>query len=372
MSIQLKDNWDETLQRFDAWFHNKPTDRPLINAMVYSSRGESLFEYQPEEPYENVSERYLNPDKAFARLINHYRTMVPMAEGFPHFSMDFGAGSMALYLGCEPIFTPETVWFKPFLESYNKMPPFCYDPDNFWWKKHLETVLRQSELVKGTDIVVNIPDIIENLDILSAIRDPQTCCLDLYDYPEEVKQALDIITDSYQIYYDAMYGITKREDGSSAFTAFSIVGPGKTAKLQCDFAALMSPAHFNDLVLPTLVQQCSWLDNTMFHLDGPECFPHVDALMSIEKLGALQWTQGARNPGAGEECWFELYRKVRKAGKGLWLSFYEYPINEAVEAADRIVRTFGGNGMYFHFPAMNQQQFDDLMRKAENEWGNVF
>ena len=370
MQVQLKNNWDETLQRFDAWFHNKPTDRPLINGWVHSNKNEDLINVQTETPYESVEERYLNPDKAYARLLNQYRTVIPVAEGFPQFSMNLGAGSMALYLGSEPTFVPETVWFNPFLDNYENKLPLTFDPDNMWWTKHLEIIKRQVELVKGTDIAVCIPDIVENLDILSAIRDPQACCYDLYDYPEEIKQALDDITKLYPIYYNEIYDMVKRCDCSSAYTAFSIVGHGKTAKLQCDFAAMMSPEHFNEFVVPTLENQCEWIDNTMFHLDGPECFPHVDALMAIEKLGALQWTTGARNPRAGDESWYEMYRKVKNAEKGLWLSLADYPFDEAVEIADRLVREFGYKGFYFHFPGMSQKQFDGLMLKAERDWAH--
>jgi 5-methyltetrahydrofolate--homocysteine methyltransferase len=289
-----------------------------------------------------------------------------MCEAFPQFSMDLGAGSMALYLGAEPIFAPETLWFQPFLESYEQ--PLRYDPDNIWWQKHLEILRRQVELAKDTDIACCIPDIVENIDILSALRDPQTCCFDLYDCPEDVKKAMDSITKLYPIYYDAMYDIVKREDRSSAFTAFNIVGPGKTAKLQCDFAAMMSPEHFNEFIIPTLEDQCSWLDNTLFHLDGPECLSHVDAILSIEKLGGLQWTHGARNPRSGDESWFPLYKKVKNAEKGLWITLMEYTPDESIEIADQLVKKFGHKGFLFMFPYMDQKQGEQLMIKAEKDW----
>ncbi|MCL2527005.1 MAG: hypothetical protein FWE42_01205 [Defluviitaleaceae bacterium] len=364
--ISFKQNWDETLQRFDAWFHNKPCDRPLMHIMVKRSKGLQVPKL-PEEPFTSDEDVYTNTDKQFARVMNWYcHDVKPIAEGFPKFSMDLGAGSMALYLGSEPVFTPETVWFKPFMENYDT--PLQYDPNNFWWKKHLEILRRQVELTKDTDIVCCIPDIVENIDILSAIRDPQACCFDLYDHPEEVKTAMNEITNLYKVYYNPMYDIVKRKDGASAFTHFDVVGPGKTAKLQCDFAAMMSPEHFNEYVLPTLEDQCSWLDNTIFHLDGPECFQHADAILSIERLGGLQWTPGARNPKAGSECWFPLYKKVKEAEKGLWLMFTDYAPQEAIAMADRVVRKFGHKGFYFVFPVMSESEGEQLMLLAE-EWG---
>jgi len=369
MSLQIKNNWNETIERFDAWFHNKPCDRPLINAWANREEGDFLIpERLVEEPYSDLKDRYLNPDKRFTTVMNWFcRDIKPVAEAFPEYSINLGAGSMALYLGAEPDFAPDTLWFKHFVEDYSDVLPLTYDPENIWWKKHLEIIRRQVELAKDTDILIGIPDIVENIDILSALRNPQDCCYDLYDYPDEVKQALDNITKLYPVYYDAIYDIVKREDGVSAYTVFNIAAHGKTAKVQCDFGAMMSPEHFKEFIIPTLKEQCSKLDNTLFHLDGPECIPHVDALMTLENLGALQWTYGARNPGSADERWFDMYKKVKEAGKGLWFSFDDPP-EKAIADADKIVKKFGHQGLFFNFPRMSQKLADELMIKAEKEW----
>jgi len=367
--ICFKNNWDETLERFDAWYRQKPTDRPLISVWIKRGENEKLFPPYEEAPYDDAEDVYTNPEKRLARVMNSYgRMQKPGAEAYPNFTIDLGAGSMALYLGSEPHFTPETVWFKPFLEDYSAALPFRYDPENKWWLKHLELIKRLVKLAGETDIVINVPDIVENIDILSAIRDPQLCCLDLYDHPDEVKLALDGITKLYRVYYDAIYDIVKRPDGSSSFTAFNVIGYGKTAKLQCDFNAMMSPLHFKEFVVPTLALQCGWLDNTIFHLDGPECIVHVDALMTVERLGGLQWTTGARNPLSGDECWHGMYKKVVEAGKGLWLSLHGYKPEEAVDIAAGLVKKFGNRPFYFQMPQMDQSEYDAMMIRAEREW----
>jgi len=366
--IQYKKNWEESIQRFDAWFHAQKTERPLMNLLV--SREESEFPdgFHLEEPFDDAEDKFLNTEKNIVRVKNYYNRCEPVCEAFPQFSMDLGAGSMALYLGSQPTFEFETLWFSHFVEDYNKSLPLRFDPENFWWKKHLEILKKQKELSKDTDIMVCIPDIIENIDIVSAIRDPQQCCFDIYDYPDELMCALNQISDMYMNYYDEMFNIVKTPDNVSAYTVFSIAGTGKTAKIQCDLGALLSPDAFDEFVIPGLKRQCDELDNTLFHLDGPECLVHVDSLMKISNLNALQWTPGVRNELGGSERWFDLYRKVRKADKGLWISLEYYTPKDAIEAADRIVRTIGPAGLYFHFPVMNRVMADELIIKAENEW----
>ena len=73
-------------------------------------------------------------------------------------------------------------------------------------------------------------------------------------------------------------------------------------------------------------------------------------------------------PGSGEECWFDLYRAVRGAGKGLWVSLEGYEPDVAVEKADRIVKTLGPDGFYFQLPPMDQKQADAVLSKADREW----
>ena len=366
-NIQFKDNWDETRQRMAAWFAHEKTGRPVMTIPAWREESEKIFPSYEEQPFDDFTDQHTNPDKNFARLMNFYGALKPMAEAFPQFSMNLGAGSMALYLGSRPEFAQDTIWFEHVIENYDAALPLRFDPENIWFKKHIEITKRQMELCKDTDIMVCIPDIVENIDILSAMRDPQTLCYDLFDYPEQVAAALDQIQSLYMAYYDTFYNLVRR-DGLTAYTAFNIFGEGKAAKIQCDCGALLSPGQFDELILPSLAYQCDALDQTLFHLDGPECLVHVDSLMTLDKLDALQWTPGSGNEKCGDERWFGLYEKVKAAGKGLWLPLYDYTSEEAVACADDLIKRFGAHGMYLHFPYMTQKEGEALLIKAERDW----
>lgn len=363
--IRIKDNWSDTQRRFDDWFHHRHSGRPLMNVQVWRDANDRPFGIRPQVVYADAAERYLNADKAFEEVAAYYNRVRPLAEAFPSFSMNLGAGSLALYLGAQPVFREDTVWFEPCIHDYESALPLRYNPDNVWWKKHLALIRRQLELVRNTDILVCVPDLVENIDILAALRGPQTCCYDLYDYPDQLAEALEDIRCVYMTYFNEIYQLIKGAENRCAYTAFDILGTGKTAKIQCDFGALLSPAQFEEYIIPSLTRQCGELDNTMFHLDGPECLIHVDALMKLEKLGALQWTPGARNPRAGSEEWYPLYRKVKEAGKGLWIGLTDYEPEEAVFVAGTLASKFGPEGFYFHFPIMTEEQVGALRKKWE-------
>lgn len=358
-----KTNWQETRERFAAWWRDGDTGRPLLNLWV---RRAAPFSAAEPPPFANDDERYLSVEKLTAQALAQFDRWEPAAEAFPGLSLNLGAGSMALYLGSEPEFRAETVWFEASLKEYGEA--LHVRPDNRWLPRHLEMYRQAARLLEGTDVLLEIPDIVENIDVLSALRGPQTLCYDLFDTPEEVHAAIRQITDAYWPCYDAFAGVCRDATGGTAYTAFRIWGPGRTAKVQCDLAALLSPGQFRDFVREPLREQCRWLDNSLYHLDGPECIVHVPALMEMDELNALQWTSGDGKPPSGEECWDGLYRAVRDAGRGLWVSLEGYDPETAVAKADRLVRKFGANGFYFQMPPMERAQADALLLLADRQW----
>jgi hypothetical protein len=188
------------------------------------------------------------------------------------------------------------------------------------------------------------------------------------DIPEIIKDYVNQLDNLYFKYYDPLYDLVKLSDGSSSYTAFDIWSPGKLAKVQCDFCAMMSPDHFREFVQPSLRKQCQQLDHSIYHLDGPDAVKHMDALMEIEELDALQWTSGAAKPDGGYEGWYPIYDKVRAANKSLWISIYDGRLNDWIESADKLVKRYGPDGLYLLFPEMDETDALWLMEKAERDW----
>jgi 5-methyltetrahydrofolate--homocysteine methyltransferase len=130
----------------------------------------------------------------------------------------------------------------------------------------------------------------------------------------------------------------------------------------------MSPGQYREFILPSLRKQCKKLNHSLYHLDGPAAVKHLDALMEINELDALQWTAGAGQPDGGSEKWYPIYDKVRAAGKSIWTALYDGDLKDWVESADRLVRRYGSNGMYLLFPDMDEDDAVQLIKKAEKDW----
>jgi hypothetical protein len=102
-----------------------------------------------------------------------------------------------------------------------------------------------------------------------------------------------------------------------AFCYFSLWGPGRVSKLQCDVSVMISESDFRRFALPYLREQCRKIDYTLYHLDGVDAVRHLDPVLEIEELNAVQWTPGAGQPQGGDPCWYDLYRRIRSAGKSV-------------------------------------------------------
>ncbi|MCP4628496.1 MAG: cobalamin-binding protein, partial [bacterium] len=70
-------------------------------------------------------------------------------------------------------------------------------------------------------------------------------------------------------------------------------------------------------VVPSLTEQCEYVDYSMYHLDGKEEFVHLDASLDIDALDAIEWTPNDGEPLGGDPKWFDLYRRILDAGKSV-------------------------------------------------------
>lgn len=364
-----KKNWSEAKAKWEQYWKRQNTGRPLM--CIIANKEEEMDADRAEAlRSKDMEDKYLNAERIVERFRYFCETHEFMAESFPNLSIDFGPGSMAGYLGCNIVFNKNTVWFEEFVEDWLEYKDLEYDPENEWFKRHLELFRRVKELA-GDDFYIGIPDIMENIDVLASMRGAQNTIFDMVDEPEEMTRRIGQIDDIYFKYYDQFYDIVKDEVKGSCYTVFQIWGPGRTAKLQCDFSAMMSPDNFREFILPSLRKQAKQLDHVLYHLDGPDAIKHMDALMEIEEIDALQWTSGDYGPDGTFEQWYEIYDKAVAAGKGLWVKVYSGEVEEWLERLDKLVSRYGSNALFLYFSPMPLERARRILDHAEQHWSDV-
>ncbi len=364
-----KKNWEETKKKWESYWKRENTGRPLMCVWALKEEARDLDREAELKP-KSMFDKYQDAERMVERFRYFCETHEFMGESFPNISLDFGPGSMAGYLGSEIVFNEDTVWFDECVEDWLDYKDLEFDPDNKWFKQHVELFKRVKELA-GDDFLIGIPDIMENIDVLASMRGAQNTIFDMIDEPEEITRRIEQVTNLYQKYYDAFYDIVKDENGASCYTVFQIWGPGKTVKLQCDFSAMMAPDNFHEFIKDSLIKQAKGLDHIIYHLDGPDAIKHMDALMEVEAIDALQWTSGDHGPDGTIEEWYQIYDKAVAAGKGLWVKVYTGEVEEWIERLDKLIARYGTNALFLYFNPMSMEQATKLMDYAEKNWCDI-
>ena len=314
----------------------------------------------PPLPPASVEERYCNA--AFRAAENHYRlsrSIFP-ADVLPVANSDLGPGSLALFLGSTPEFSADTVWFHPCIADVaepEQLAPLRFDEQNRWWRL-TEDILRRCTAAARDKYVVACPDLVENMDVLSSLRGAQTLLFDLKERPDWVEQKIREINEVWFAAYERIYNLIKLDDGSSAFGAFHIWGPGRTAKVQCDASAMFSPAMFRRFVAPALSAQCDWLDFALYHLDGTQALVHLDSLLAIESLDAIEWTPQAGIESGGHKRWHDLYRRILAAGQSVQI------VNVEPDELAPLLDAVGTKGVYVLVQFRNERDAEQVLERV--------
>jgi hypothetical protein len=187
-------------------------------------------------------------------------------------------------------------------------------------------------------VLVGITDIGGNLDILASLRGSQKLLLDLIDTPDEVDRLTREITSLWLRYYNELYALTASTGRGNACWG-PVWSPGKGYMLQSDFSYMISPSMFERFVIPDLEKCCRYLDYAFYHLDGKGELPHLDQLLSLDRLRGIQWQPGDGQPMA--DNWPEVLQRIRLGSKLV-------QVFVTAQGALDIKKELGGKGFLLH------------------------
>ena len=316
MAELWKDNWEESRQHYLDWWDRK--------GLVIS-----MWEHIEKDgaPHESVtavsspkdlSQQWFDPEWRSAKLHETLSRSSFKADILPVANTHLGPGSLAAVLGAELDGRSDTIWIHARPKDSDEI---VLDENNRWWKLHLDLVKACKRHAQGR-YFVGCPDLIEGLDTLAALRGTQPTLLDMIDRPEELERQLQAVNDIWFEVFERIYQEIN-VDGEMAFCYFSIWAPGRTAKLQSDISTMISPKSFRRFVVPYIREQCQKLDYSLYHLDGVGAMRHLDALLEIEELDAIQWTPGVDQVQGGDPRWYDLYKRILAGGKSVMPSLVE-------------------------------------------------
>ena len=347
-----KTNLEETKERYINWWNHRGI---ILNMWEHFQEGVTPHADVPAPPApRDLNQRWFDPEWRAEYLDWYVAHSSLMADMLPVANTQLGPGSLAAILGGVFEGGEDTIWIHP---DPNYSDDIVFNPSHPNYLLHKQLLEACKRKAQG-HYYVGMPDLMEGLDVLAAIKGTDKVLLDTVMQPEVLEHQMQQINDIYFQVFDELYDII-REGDEMAFCYFSSWAPGKMSKLQCDISTMISTDDYRRFVQPFIRQQCQKIDYTLYHLDGVGAMHHLDALLEIDELNAIQWTPGVGEPQGGSPKWYDLYKRILKAGKSIMASWVK--LDELRPLLDNI----GGDGVHLEMDFHNEHDVEQAMRIVE-------
>jgi hypothetical protein len=309
--LKLKPDFEECEKRYKAFWKCGVTDRPLVTGMTFKVDNPLPV---PEKEYDKWEDKWTDIDFRVNQTVIELQNNVYYDDTLPTVFPNMGPEIFSAWCGCSYNFGEMTTWSEPCImdweTDYNKA---ALDMEHPLFKL-LENFTRKLLDAGKGNFITGLTDFHPGADHLAALRDPANLAIDLIENPGWVKKKLKESQEEYYKAYDHFYNII-RAYNIPITTWNPLIAEGKYYLPSNDFSCMISNDMFEEFFLDGIIEECRFYDNSIYHLDGPGALKHLDSLLSIKELDAIQWVPGAGNEGF--ERWIPVYKKIQNAGKGI-------------------------------------------------------
>lgn len=348
-----KPNLEETKRHYIDWWNHKGI---ILNMWEHFQEGVTPHADIPAPPApKDLNQQWFDPQWRAEYLDWYVAHSSLKADMLPVANTQLGPGSLAAILGGVFEGGEDTIWIHP---NPNYTDDIRFDENHPNWLLHKELLKACKEKAKG-HYYVGMPDLMEGLDVLAALKGTDKVLLDTVMQPEVLEHQMQQINDIYFRVFDELYDII-REGDEMAFCYFSSWAPGKMSKLQSDISTMISEDDYRRFVQPFIREQCQKIDYTLYHLDGVGAMHHLPALLEIEELNAIQWTPGVGQPQGGSSKWYDLYRQILEGGKSIMACWVT--LDELRPLLDNV----GGDGIHLEMDFHNEQEVEQAMKIVDD------
>lgn len=313
LELAYKPDAEQSLKRMEAWWRREILDRPTIQVTAPRPNPRPV----PQKRHATYRDRWLDVEYvvelADANIANTYWG----GEVLPNFFPNLGPEVLTAMLGADLNFGADTSWSEPMLHDWADIPKLKFDPESEMARAMVELTKLSLEVGKGK-FLTSITDLHPGGDLAASLRDPQQLCIDIASEPEQVAQLMDQLRPCFFQAYEMQEKWIKAAGQTVAISWLPLFTEGRYYIPSNDFSIMISPRQFERFFIPHLEAEIAWLDHSIYHLDGVGAVRHLDRMLAIEKLDAIQFVYGAGHEPASQ--WMEIYQRIQKAGKGMHIT----------------------------------------------------
>ena len=347
--MSWKSNFETSKKHYLDWWSQKGIVLTMWEHI--EKEGAPYADISMPSPAKDINQFWFDPDWRSDYLNYKMSRYSYKADILPVANTQLGPGSLGAILGADLEGREDTIWIRD-KEDFDGN--IVFDENNKWWQLHLD-LLRKCKTKAQGNYMIGCPDLVEGLDVLASLKGSNNVLMDIMLDPEAVMKQLQDINDAYFKVFDQIYDIIN-ENGEMAFCYFSIWGPGKVSKIQSDISIMISEDDFRTYAIPFLQEQCNKIDYTLYHLDGVDAMRHIDAILELDGLNAVQWTPGVGQPQGGDACWYDLYKKILTGGKSIMANWVT--LDELRPLLDNV----GNQGLNIQMDFKSEKEIDEALK----------
>jgi hypothetical protein len=354
--FDLKPDYENTRARIEAFWEQEVLDRPVTMFILAKPPDEQVdlpLEHQVA-PADRWLDAQYQAELALALLTNREYLGDSLPIAFPNLGPEIFS---ALY-GCPMHFGDYgTSWTDPILHDWSQVDQLQLDWNHPYLTRLVEMTDALLEIGRGK-FITGMTDWHPGGDAIAAFRDPQNLALDLVEHLDDVKRLLVRVEADYFRIYDMFYE-KLRVNGQPITSWLPLLCDGRYYIPSNDFSIMISKAMFDEVFLPGLVRECQALDRSIYHLDGPGALRHLDSILSICELDALQWVFGAGNEGF--QRWIKVYQEAQRRGKSIQVSC-------DIEEIPLVMQTLSPRGLFLDVQGVPNPEAGEALLKELERW----
>ncbi len=322
------------------------------------------LEKYSEDDTASIKKWWTDPEQNYQRMITWFDNTYFGGEAIPATYVNWGAMSMAAFYGSQPEFRKTSVWYAPVIEDWNTWEWRFDREKNEYWMQIREITACMIKRCDGR-YFVGTPEFGTAGDLLSLMRGADKLGMDLLDYPQKVKQAIDVLCNAWIDCHEEIYQMTNPiNDGGDVLAWMSLWAPGKHDQLACDFSSFISPEMFKEFFVPEIEKEGNWCDYGTYHLDGPDAIHNqLDTLLEVKQIRNIEWTPGINCPPTFTEEYIPLYKKIQKSRRNLYLLAKR-------EEIEPLLSELSPKGLFLCTQADSEEEANDLLKKTAS-WSAV-
>lgn len=343
----------QALQRLEAFWQREIIDRPCISVRAPRIPGANISPFRNPRQYNGdlaaLKAHWTDPATILRERVEEMSATFFGGEALPAIFQNYGTSGHCNYYGAQPAYGQDTIWFDPVLED-TAPEHFIYRPDRL--EQHLRIAQYLVDNARGR-YFVGMPDSCGTLDAICHLCGTETVLMDLADDPDQVRRAVEVVNRGWKDSCERFFRISRDMCGGTVHAWMDLWAPGKMMQMQCDLSVMLSPQMYAEVVMPELEEQCAWLDYPVYHFDGAEQIRHLDMILSLPGLRAIQWTHVAGQPAPAE--YMDTLRRIQKAGKCLI-------VMTPAQDLPRLLDGLSAKGLYLHCEAQNEDEARQLVQ----------